>query len=106
MNVSIWVTWVVVALLAILSVMWLMGKCGLLIAGFNTSSKEEKQRYDETKLCRVMGGGFSVITIILGIFTFYRFELPLAINWIIPWGVLGTLAVMVILANTICRATR
>ena len=102
MNVPIWVAWVVVGILAVLSVMLLMGKGSIFIAGYNTSSREEKRWYDEKKLCRVMGGGFSILTIILGISTFYEFELPSVIDWIFPWGLLGTIMVIVVLANTIC----
>ncbi|MCG4580459.1 DUF3784 domain-containing protein [Clostridium cochlearium] len=33
----------------------LLGKGSFLIAGYNTSSKEEKEQYNEKKLCRAMG---------------------------------------------------
>lgn len=102
MNVPIWIAWAVVLVLTVLSVMWFMGKGSILIAGYNVSNKAEKRRYNEKRLCRVLGGGFSVLTIILGISTFYRFKLPLAIDWIVPWGLLGTIAATAILANTIC----
>jgi preprotein translocase subunit SecG len=103
MNVPIEVAWIVVVILAVLSIIFFSGKGSILIAGFNTSNEEERKRYNLKRLCRIMGGGFSIITIILGISVFYNFELPPAIHWIIPWGILGTIAVMVILANTIGR---
>jgi hypothetical protein len=106
MNAPIWTAWIVVAIMAALSVILLLGKGSFLIAGYNTASKETKQRYDAKKLCRVVGGGLSVLTVILGISAFYEFELPSAIGWIMPWGFLGTVAVMAILANTICRAKK
>lgn len=102
MNAPIWVAWLLVALLAMLSVALLMGKGSTLIAGYNTSSKEVRKRYDAKKLCRVVGGGLSVITIIMGVSTLYEFELPVMISWIVPWGYLGTILIMAILANTIC----
>jgi len=104
MNGPVWLAWAVVALLAVLSIILLMGKGSFLIAGYNTASKEMKQRYNAKKLCRVVGGGLVILTIILGISTYYKFELPSTIDWIVPWGVLGTLAVTGILANTICKA--
>lgn len=103
MNAPIWVAWVVVAVLAALSIMWLLGKGSFLIAGFNTISKEKKQQYDKKRLCRVMGCGFSVLTIIMGISTYYEFELPVSIGWIIPWGFLSTIAVTVLLVNIVGR---
>lgn len=75
MNISIWVAWLLVVLLSVLSIILLMGKGSNLIAGYNTSSKEEKQRYNTKMLCRVMGVGLGIITTILGISAFYQFEL-------------------------------
>ncbi|MCL2081822.1 MAG: DUF3784 domain-containing protein [Oscillospiraceae bacterium] len=102
MDVPIWVSWATVALFAVLSSILLMGKGSFLIAGYNTKSKEHKAKYNAKKLCRVVGCGLSIITVIMGVGTYYEFELPLAIDWLIPWGYLGTIAVILILANTIC----
>ena len=35
--------------------------------------------------------------------TFYHFEMPAAISWLIPWGLLGTIVMIEVLAVTICR---
>jgi len=95
-----------IVLFAILSIILLMGKGSFLIAGYNTSSAEKKSKYDEKKLCRVMGSGLLVITIIMAISTFYNHELPAAIAWLQPWGTLITTVVMIILANTICHTKK
>lgn len=47
--------WIVVGIFAILSITLLLGKRSFLIAGYNTSSKEQKEQYNEKKLCRAMG---------------------------------------------------
>ncbi|WP_331253441.1 DUF3784 domain-containing protein [Clostridium cochlearium] len=47
--------WIIVGIFAILSITLLLGKGSFLIAGYNTSSKEEKEQYNEKKLCRAMG---------------------------------------------------
>ena len=99
-----WVSWVVVALLAAISVVLLMGKGSFLIAGYNTASEEIKQSYNTKRLCRVVGSGTSVLAIIFGIGAFYNYEMPSTVSWIMPWGLLGTIAVIVILANSICKA--
>ncbi|WP_243159139.1 DUF3784 domain-containing protein [Clostridium cochlearium] len=49
------IAWIVVGIFAILSITLLLGKGSFLIAGYNTSSKEEKEQYNEKKLCRAMG---------------------------------------------------
>lgn len=102
-NMPIWLCWIVVAILVIISFLIGTEKANFLIAGYNTSSKEEKEKYNSKRLCRVVGCGMGVIAVILGIATFYRFEMPAVISWIIPWGLLGTIIVIEVLAVTICR---
>lgn len=102
MNTPIWVPLLVVAILVMISIILLTGKASFLIAGYNMLPKEIKQKYNTKRLCRVVGGGSSVIAVILGVATFYRFEMPPAISWIIPWGLFATIAVVAILAHTIC----
>lgn len=45
----------IIALFVILGVMFSRGKGASLIAGYNTSSKKEKEKYDRDTLCRFMG---------------------------------------------------
>ena len=66
-DVSSYVLWAVFGLLAIISIIFLTGHGVSLIAGYNTASKEEKEKYNAKKLCHCMGMGMSVITILLGI---------------------------------------
>lgn len=66
-GVSSYVLWTVFGLLAIISVIFLTGHGVNLIAGYNTPSKEEKEKYNAKKLCHCMGIGISVITILVGI---------------------------------------
>ena len=97
--------WILVAVCAILSVVLLFGKGSFLIAGYNMLSKERKAQYDEKRLCRVVGGGLGVITVILGTAALFDFELPSALSWMIPWGLFATIAVVMVLAETVCKAT-
>ncbi len=66
-DVSSYGLWVVFGLLAIISIIFLTGHGVSLIAGYNTASKEEKEKYNAKKLCHCMGIGMSVITILVGI---------------------------------------
>ena len=45
----------VILLFLILGVVFSMGKCAFLIAGYNTDPKAEKAKYVEKALCRFMG---------------------------------------------------
>jgi drug/metabolite transporter (DMT)-like permease len=101
-----WVAWGIVVLCGVISIILLMGAGSFLIAGYNTASKEEKRKYDAKKLCRVAGGGFGIITAIFSLQISYEFHglgLPAAIEWLAPVGYLVTIAVMALLANTICK---
>ena len=66
-GVSSYVFWTAFGLIAIISVIFLTGHGVSLIAGYNTASKEEKEKYNAKKLCHYMGIGISVITILVGI---------------------------------------
>lgn len=103
MNISIWLKIIIVAVLAVISILIFSGKGTVLIAGYNTSNKEEKSKYNINTLGKVVGGGFGIITIITALIMVYDAELPLVISWLNPWGILGTIAIMIISANTICR---
>ena len=45
----------VVLLFVVLGIVFMSGKGAFLIAGYNTSSKEEKGKYDKKALCKFMG---------------------------------------------------
>lgn len=42
-----WIMWIVFAIFVVLTIILLTGHGANLIAGYNTSSKEEKSKYDE-----------------------------------------------------------
>jgi len=46
-----------VVLFVILGIIFSTGKGAFLIAGYNTASKKEKEKYDEKALCKFMGKG-------------------------------------------------
>ena len=55
--------WVITGVFAVLSILFFTGKGSFLIAGYNTASKEQKKRYDEKKLCRLMGVSMGIIAV-------------------------------------------
>ena len=95
------IIWGIAVFMGILTVVLLMGKGSFLIAGYNTSSKEEKQEYDEKKLCRVVGGGMGVITLMLIGWGFVGEKFPVSVFLIVT---IVTVIIIQILSNTICRA--
>ena len=97
------ILWGTIILMAILSIILLSGRGGILVAGYNTASKKEKAKYNEKRLCRTVGGGLGIITIIMASAAFYDFELPPSIGWLIPWGIFATAAVTIVLGNTLCK---
>ncbi|HHZ05891.1 MAG TPA: DUF3784 domain-containing protein [Clostridiales bacterium] len=45
----------IIVVFLVLGVFLCMGKGGFLIAGYNTMSKEEKEKYNTVAICRFMG---------------------------------------------------
>ena len=86
---SDWIVWIVFAIFAVLSITLLSGRGSWFISGYNTATKEEKEKYDEKKLCRTMGIGMSIIAIL---------ALTIALGII-----LVDVVVIIILGNTLCR---
>ena len=50
-----WIILGTILLFFLLGVLFSMGRGAVLIAGYNTASKAEKEKYDEKALCRFMG---------------------------------------------------
>ena len=103
MNGPIWILWAAAVLCAALAVTFLSGRGSWLIAGYNTSSKKEKEKYDEKKLCRVMGCGMSLITLLTFVLAAGIHILPDSFANLYGAVILADCLVMVVLCNTICK---
>jgi len=101
MNGPIWLGWIIVILFAVMSILILSGKGNFLIAGYNTASKEEKEKYNIKRLNHIVGGGFSLITILLAVLISFEGELPEYLQWLFPGGYLMIIGLILILSNTI-----
>lgn len=95
--------WFIMILFAVLSVFLLIGKGGFLIAGYNTSSPEQKAKVDEKKLCRVMGAGMSVITLWLFMAACFGEDQPDWYGKATPAVIIIITLTMVLAANFGCR---
>lgn len=60
--------WLTIALMTIMCIIFFSGKGGWLIAGYNTMSKKEKEKYDEKKMCRNSGISLLIFDILFTIF--------------------------------------
>ena len=61
------------AMFITLSVLFFMGKGKNLIAGYNTMSKEEKEKYDEKKLCKSMGFMSLICAVMTGVMAVFGY---------------------------------
>ncbi|MDR3587593.1 MAG: DUF3784 domain-containing protein [Desulfosporosinus sp.] len=88
------------ALFIVLGVVFSLGRGAFLIAGYNTSSKEEKAKYNEKALCKFMGKSNFVLA-----FSVFLWGLSNLVNQPILFGIglilfIGTIIFMVIYVNT------
>ena len=93
----------VAVFMAIISIVFLTGNGADLIAGYNTADSSEKSKYDEKKMCRVMGTGMSVITVLLFVMAIWSAVLPASFAYIFICVVIADCVVMIVLLNTICK---
>ena len=100
---SDWIGWFVFIIFAVLSIVLLSGHGSWFISGYNTASKEEKEKYNEKKLCRTVGIGMSVITLLILIMGLLKNILPAFFAYIALGIIIVDVVVIIILGNTICR---
>ena len=98
-----WIVWIVFVIFAVFSIILLSGHGNWFISGYNTASNEEKEKYDEKKLCRTMGIGMSVIAILLLIMGVFENILPAFFVYIALGIILADVVITIVLGNTICR---
>ena len=98
-----WGVWIVFVIFAVLSIVLLSGHGSWVISGYNTASKEEKEKYDEKKLCRTMGIGMSIISILILIMGLFESVLPAFFVYIAVGIIVVDVVVIIILGNTLCR---
>lgn len=80
-----WIVNIVSALIFLMiGIIFTQGKGAFLIAGYNTSSKEEKAKYDEKALCKFMGKvmfSFVVCFLIMATSDIFNSMIPIWIGW-------------------------
>lgn len=103
MDTMSWIGLIALILILALSILLLTGRGSFLIAGYNTASKEEKAKYQEKRLCRVVGAGVGVETLLVSVFLLPTGNLPAFLNWLIPVLIILVLGITLLLGNTVCK---
>ena len=98
-----WTMWIIFGIFTVLSIVLLSGHGSWFISGYNTASKEEKEKYDEKKLCRTMGVGMSIIAILTLIMGLLENILPAFFVYIALGIIVVDVVVIIILENTLCK---
>lgn len=80
-------------MLTILGVIIKLGKASFLIAGYNTSSKEEKEKYDEKALCNFVG---NLLFVIAGILLLPVFTIALELAYLTFIAISSTILVFLV----------
>lgn len=105
-NGPSWVMWVVFGIFLILTIILLTGHGANLVAGYNTADAEEKSKYDSKKLSRVVGVGFSVITVMIIVMILWEAILPAWIAYVFLIIVIIDCIAMIVLTRTLCKNER
>ena len=87
-------------LFILLGIMLSLGKWSFLIAGFNTMSKEEKEKYDVLALCKFMGKLMFIIAFSVLLFILSRLLMTNVLLYIGVGIVIVSVVFTVIYANT------
>lgn len=98
-----WILWAVFIVFAAASIALLSGHGANLIAGYNTASEEEKNKYNTQKLCRVTGAGMAVITMLILVMAVGEAVLPASFAYIFLAITIIDCVAVIVLANTICK---
>lgn len=89
---------VVAFLFFIIGIFLFNGKGRWLIAGYNTASKEEKEKYDEKKLCRAMSFICTVCCIMLCIMAYLGYRVDSGVMeevYMLPFALIFVAVVLI-----------
>lgn len=92
-----------VILFTILAIILITGHGSGFIAGYNDATKEEKAKYDENKLCRIVGVGMAVIALVLAIMAIGENVLPESVVYAALVIVMIDCITVIILCSTLGR---
>lgn len=83
---------IIILLFVVLGIILSNGRGSFLIAGFNTKSKEEKEKYDTIALCKFMG---KVMFALSASMVLWVISEALEITWLFTVGLVLFIAIMI-----------
>ena len=83
---------IVIVFLILLGIILSLGKGSFLIAGYNTASKEEKEKINEKALCKFMGK--AMFGIAFSVFLWMLSDI-LSLEWIFTCGLICFFAIII-----------
>ena len=86
------ITGVVCALLLVIALVLLSGRGAMLIAGYNTMSKEKRGKYDEKALARFVGW---LLIAMIPLQLLMQAGAHYGLNWLVGGGVAASIALLV-----------
>ncbi len=98
-----WIIWVAFIIFTLISVMLLSGHGSWFISGYNVTSSQEKEKYDEKKLCRTTGAGMAVIAALILFMGLFEEKLPEGFAVAALLIIVADCLVIIILSHTKCR---
>ena len=104
MNTNgIWIIWIMFFVFAAISIILLSGHGANLIAGYNTASDEEKEKYNTKKMCRTVGSGIAVIALIILVIAVGHEKLPDYLKVILFALIVTDIIAITLLVNKTCK---
>ena len=95
---------ILAALFFIISGFLYGGKGSWLIAGFGTSSREERAKYDEKKVCRAMGAFCTICGVMLCLLAYLGSQAEqgqMAEAQLLPFGIVFLMVLLAALAGVV-----
>ena len=97
------ILWIGFAVFTLLSVLFFFGKGTSLIAGYNTATQEEQNKYDKKKMSIVMGSGMAILAVCQLLMAIFASKLPFYVFYIFQGVLLSDCIAIVALLNTVCK---
>lgn len=98
-----WMIWVIFIILLLFTIVLISGHGSGLIAGYNTAPKEKKEKYDEKKLCKTVGIGMAIISLLILIMGLFMNVLPAFFAYISLGIIMIDVVAIIFIGNTICK---
>lgn len=87
---------VLASIFMVMAIFLFLGKGSWMIAGFNTAPAEEKEKYDDKKLCKATGTVLLIVSLLLYIMAYLGYKVESEImneNQMLPFAIIFIIVV-------------